>query len=382
MSKRGRIILLGGLIVGCAGVLAAAGLWLHAQLGVKKEYPGGVMRRYKDVEMLSQDVGIIWSWEDRTTQEKYGSMTFEGRVYRAKGSTEPSCLGAMLGQCEAVGYEEVGSPDGELKHYASFPVYQVQGIRQELMVAVEMDSAYYVFQYDKYEPPATFGEVLRNYSLAENLPLLRFSVEEGSDSKGYYRLEDDAQVWEILSACDDAVFVEYDPMSGYRKGQCVEFTATSKALGSFNKAFYVYESGILWTNVWNWAYVFDIGEEAAGEIFAYVTAAEKTAIEREPYGYGILGEITEIGGDYFLVNDKVMCALLEKDMTFRVSMDNIYVSRRMKRSDFEVGDTVYVYFSGEIDRANSNLINGVTDVKRASYGNSYGDGGAWVISGH
>lgn len=227
---------------------------------------------------------IEWRWEYKTVYEKYVSMNFDGKEYRTRASTvDADLLGNVLGTCTAQGYDIYT----EQTYTEMFEVREIKGVSRECLVAVGMDGGYYVFMRDSREVPSTFGKVLDAYDLPQTLNLSRFTVSKGYDDVGYYQIKDDSVIWQILSRCRDAKRV-VDSDIWERDRSYLVFTATSEALGTYKMAFLVTKDGYIWTNIFEYSYVYFIGEDAAGEIIDWARSnAEET--EYEPYEYQLAG---------------------------------------------------------------------------------------------
>lgn len=115
-----------------------------------------------------------------------------------------------------------------------------------------MDGEFITFLLDDNPFPVTFGEFINTYTLNETLPFNRYSEQEGNKNKGYYLVNDDDYVWQILSECTDAPWVADDNWSRSDRNY-ISFTATSEALGVYKKVFYVTEYGYVRTNIMEWS---------------------------------------------------------------------------------------------------------------------------------
>lgn len=319
---------------------------------------------------MGTEVAIIWPWEYMTVSEQYSRMEFDSRQYSSKGrALSAALLGEALGGCEAVGSDYRTGQEYRM----TFEVYRINGISEKRMVAVEMNGEFYVFRHREYDPPVSFGELLDDYNLPQILDFDRFTVREGYKDKEYYSLEDDEYIWQILASCRDAVFVEDDPRNPGMKNY-ISFTATSEALGVYKRYFYVSADGYIRTNVFEWAYTFDIGEDAAGKIISYAVE-NGTETESEPYMYSLAGTLTEIGDGYILVDDSVLCVDPKDGMVFKVPTDDLRISRYIDCGEIKAGGAVRVGFTGDIDVEAGNLVNGVCEISNAIIS----DGKAWVL---
>lgn len=297
--------------------------------------------RYKYTVTQREAAALVLRWEDRTLVERYLEMDFNGVSYNTRGlAIAPSLLGEALGACDAMGFDHYS----DQIYHQEFTVYEITGIQDEKLVAVCMEGNYYVFRQDVYAPPATLGELLETYNLAENLPLTRFSYDDK-----YYLLGDDEAIWQILTECADAPVVEDDDFRV--SGKYISFTATSESLGIYKRVFYVTADGYVKTNALDYGYTYFIGEEAAGRIIDYARA-NATETEMEPYTNFIAGTITEIGDGYILVSDAVLCWKEADGIEYKVLTTDPVFSRWFKYRDFQVGDMVYMDYRGTVEEGN------------------------------
>lgn len=84
----------------------------------------------------------------------------------------------------------------------------MKDIAQSQFIAVKMEDSYYVFQNDEYAPPNTLGELMDAVNLSEVVELQRFSEGDNSPDSKHFALSSDDYVWEVLSECRNAPFVE------------------------------------------------------------------------------------------------------------------------------------------------------------------------------
>lgn len=320
---------------------------------------GGVTRLYRK-GAASGETALIFPWEYRPVYDRYHAMTFRGEEYRTRANTvSPELLGEPLGEAEAFGYDIYT----ETTHTQAFPVRAITGIDPSLLVAVEQEGVYYVFMKDDYSPPATLGEFLDGYRLAEALPLESFALMEDHSVQKHFRLTaDDGPIWELLLSCREAEYLElelkaYDPEE--EPVQRVSFTATSEPLGIYKKSFRISSDGYLDTNVAEYGYVFRIGEEAARAIIDYALANSRET-DPEPYTYTLCGTVTEIGENYFLLDDSVLAA--GKGMTFRVSTEDLRIRRWLEFGGVGIGDLISVSYTGGIENG---TVTGAYDIAEA-----------------
>ncbi len=226
-----------------------------------------------------------------------------------------------------------------------------------------MEDSYYVFQNDEYAPPNTFGELMDAVDLPKVVELQRFSEGDNSPDGKQFELSSDDYVWEILSECRNAAFVE-DQTWTVGGRNYLSFTITSEALGVYKAALYVTEDDWLCTNTFSWQYLFNIGEYAAGKIIKYAKENSVEA-EYEPYRNSIAGKIVEITEDYIVVDDSILCKDPTDGITYKILLNDLRISRYADCGVIAVGDTVQVSYEGEIDKDNENTIDSAVSVSEA-----------------
>lgn len=322
---------------------------------------GGVERRYSDGSVMVRETALIFPWEYQTMDERYNGMRFEGREYRGRcREISEALLGETLGTCQARGYDIYTDQE----YQDSFEVREIAGVDASLLLAVKLDGGYYVFMEDSYAGGMTFGAFLDGLDLAATLPLTRFTQYAGHTAGETYRLPAgaDEAIWEILSQCREAEFVE-DGFSG-NDGESIGFTVTSEALGIYKKVFDVTRDGYVETNILDWGYAWYIGAEAAGQIIDYALGQGEPA-EPEPYSYRLVGTVTEVREDCFLVDDGVLMADPEEGMIFRVPTDDLRISRWLDFGGIGVGDIICVDYTGGIDIDDRSTVIGAYSVSEA-----------------
>ena len=325
---------------------------------------GGIDRIY-GTEISGNEGGFIFPWEYMTYDEKYTIIKFDGKEYRTRSRTiDEALLGSVIGTCTAKGTDFYTD-----KTYSeTFDVRKINGISEDMVVAVDMDGSYYVYANIKAKQPETFGELLDAYNLSETIPLVKFSVNKGNKEKGYYQITDDAYIWQILSECRDAK--PYADADNWRINdrKSLSFTATSDVLGVYKRVFYITEDGYIFTNVFDYGYVYFIGVEKANSIISYAKDnASKT--EREPYEYRIGGTITEIGDGYILIDDTILCKDKNDGMVFKILTDEFQIKRYLEFRQFKVGDTVVVRFQNEIVLGENNTVDGAVSMYKGIVSN-------------
>lgn len=340
-----------GALAACSVVLVIAGATILPSLLAPN--PDGSDNRYKDFNIQAGETALLWPWEYQTVYEKYANIEIDGIEYRGQGRTVSEArLDESIGTYNISAYDS----NNNERHTVAATVHKLQDVAQNQFVAVKMDGAYYVFKNDEYAPPNTFGELLEAVNLPKLLELSRFRFSENdddSDSKQFI-LNSDNYVWDILSGCRDAVFVdEQDWDTGNR--EYISFTITSETLGVYKVALDVTADGYLWTNAFDWQYLFKIGEDAAGKIIRYAKE-NSVKVEYEPYRNSIVGKLVEITEDYILIDDSILCRNPADGITYKVLLNDLRISRYVDYGVITVGDTVQISYEGKIDKENENTI--------------------------
>ena len=334
-----------GSLAACFALLIIAGTTILPSLFGGD---GGTTGKYKDFIQAGESA-VIWPWEYQTVYEKYTELKMDGVEYLGRGrEVSASLVGEIIGKHTVVGYDEI--VDGK-KYTESFEIYQLKYADKSQFVAVKMDGKYYVFKNDEYAPPSTLGELFDLVDLPKVIELNRFSENGDGPDKKHYALNDDNYVWEVLSGCKNAEFVEDEKWTIYER-EYLSFTVTSETLGVYRVAMYVTADGYLWTNAFGYQYLFNIGEDATGKIIKY--AKENSAkAEYEPYRNAIAGKVVEITGGYILIDDTMLCKNPLDGATYKVLLNDLRISRYVDNEIVKVGDTVQIIFEGEIDDANT-----------------------------
>ena len=267
-------------------------------------------------------------------------------------------VGELIGMHSVIGYDNITNE----YHTSDFEVYQLKYADKSQYVAVKMEGTCYVFKNNKYDPPSTLGELLVLVDISKAIELSRFSENgDGSENK-HFVLNNDDYVWEIIAECKEAGFVEDDRWTAHDR-EYLSFTVTSGTFGVYKVAMYVTADGYLWTNAFDYGYLFNIGEDAAGKIIKYAKE-NSTEAEYEPYQKAIVGKIVEISEEYILIDDSVLCNDPSDGIAYRIQLNDVRISRYVDRRIIKVGDTVRVTYDGEIDNQNSNTIGSADTISK------------------
>ena len=351
-----------GSLAACFAVIVIVGAVILPLLFRENAGPEGTDGRYKDFSIQAGDAGIVWPWEYQTIYEKYRDVEIDGMEYHGKGrAVSEAWIGESIGNYTVVGYDEVNNG----KEYAAeFETYVLKDIDQSQFIAVKMADSYYVFQNDEYAPPNTLGELMDAVNLSEVVELQRFSEGDNSPDNKYFALSGDDYVWEVLSECRSAPFVE-DQTWTVGDRNYLSFTVTSEALGVYKVALYVTEDGYLWTNAFNWQYLFNIGADAASRIIHYAKE-NSTEVAYEPYRNSVAGTIIEMTEEYIVVDDSILCRNPADGITYKVLLNDLRISRYVDYGIVQIGDIVQIFYEGEIDESSGNAIAGAISAVKAT----------------
>ena len=300
-------------------------------------------------QIAGMESAMEWPWEYKTLGEKYQTVTYEGKKYSIKSFRQitEAFLGECLGTVDAEGVDSYI----DKVYTESLEVYQISGVSEEKLIAAGTNGEFYVYRLREVEKPATFGELMQVYGLSENLEFYRYQVCEGYKGKGYYNLEDDAYIWQILLDCKDAPLDDSVDSFDRSSRNYLSFTATSDELGVYKRVVYISEDGYFATNIFDYSHIYFIGVDAAGKIIEY---AKQNSVEgaAEAYEQTVSGTLVEIGEDYVLVDDSVLCRKKEDGTVYKIYTNDIRMKRCVEVAGSKVGDIVVVKYDGEISDSN------------------------------
>lgn len=335
-----------GSIAACFAVIVIASIAFLPSL-LKEKEPQGTDVRYKDFYIHTSESAIIWPWEYKTAFEKYTSLKMNDVEYNSKGNTvSESLVGDKIGTYTVAGYDETT----DKKYTADAEVYPLLNVTTDQFIAVKIEDDYCIFKNNEYNPPNTLGELFEQVDLSKVVELNRFSENDSTPDSKHYLLNDDEYIWEVLSECKEAPFIEdQNWYAGDR--EYLSFTITSEVLGVYKVAMYVTKDGYLWTNAFSWQYLFDIGEDAAGKIIRYAKEnSEET--EYEPYTNTVVGEVIEITDEYILLDDSLLCKDPADGIIYKILLNDIRISRYVDNDVIKLNDTVQISYKGQIDENN------------------------------
>ena len=353
-TEKKTVFLRWGALAACFCVLIMTAIMILPNLQQTDTPTQSANPVYKTIQ--TENSAIVWPWEYKTVYEKYLSLFYDGKEYDGRGQEiRAELLGEALGEGEAKGYDIYA----EKRYTENFPIYRINGISEEYLIAAEMEGKFYVFDAHEQNAFATLGDMMNVFAMEQNIPLDYFSVQGKNLKAKYYSLADDSTVWEILNGCRNAKAANGD--SWRTQADYISFTITSEALGVYKNAMYITEDGYLWTNAFDYANVFEIGEEAANQIIRYAKQNSKQA-EAVPYNITIPGIITEVGENYFILDTTPVCVNKHDGKTYKIMADALGIRRVLEFEKVGVGAIVVVTYDGIIKEGN--LIEGATNMQK------------------
>lgn len=321
--------------------------------------PEGPSDRYKNVQIGTNEFSIVWPWEYKTVYEKYTNLNINGVWYDGKRrAVSANLVSEKIGIYTVSGYDYTDI-DTHKRYFEDFEVYSLKYADKSECVAVKMEGTYYAFMRSAYTP-SKLEELFALIDFPNAIKLNRFSVNNDRTEKGYYSLSNGEYVWDVLAKCGDAAFIKDD---SYKKsGEYLNFTITSETLGVYKVVMYITADGYLETNMFGNRYLFFIGENASGKIIDYAKKNSEKAVF-EPYLNSVVGKITDITDKYITINDSVLCNNPSDGIEYKISMQDLRISRYVELNQIAKGSIVCVQYSGEIGEGN--IVEGVTNIMRA-----------------
>ena len=351
-TKKERLVKWGILAVSFAILVVAGFSFLAPLINNYLISHEKIDKRYKRLTLSTDDSAYVWSWKELTESERPYEVEIDGIKYVKFRSVSEEFVGDKIGEYTVVGCDAIT----EEQHPADCTMYQLKGVNQTEFMAGIITDKYYIFRNDVYDPPQTLGEMFDRVDLSQFVKLERFSKSTNAISAKVFLLNDDEYVWEILSSCRDAAFVDADQIHWHMyERKFISFSISSKILPIYKQAFSITEDGYLWTNAFQWGYLYYIGEDAAEKIIKYAKSNSKKAVY-EPYDTSkyVYGKIVDITDDYVLVDDSILCKKKSQGITYKVLMNDVRFSRCVNKHN--IGDLVQISYVGEVDKENSNTI--------------------------
>ncbi len=358
-KKKSNVWLKWGSVAACFVVVLVAAALILPSLSEIGKVPGGTKtpdtteERYKEFLVNDEALGMAWSWDYLAESERqYELMLGDVKFTKNSGRTiSEQFIGEKIGTYTLVGYDGIT----EEQHAVDADVYQVENVSKNEFVAVKLSGEFYSYRKEEYNPPATLGELFESVELSKLTSLERFSEDDGGADGKYYKLANDDYIWGVLSGCDEATFIQEDGLNWSKYDRkYISFTVTVDALGVYKKVLTITEDGYLDTNVFNWGYLFYIGEESANKIMGYAREQSEET-EFEPYEKTVYGKVTSITDEYVLIDDSSLCNDPSEGIVYKLPLNDIRISRYFEMNHIKVGEYVKVVYEGEID-AGTNTI--------------------------
>lgn len=294
-------------------------------------------RQYKEYDVFVSNRGVVFPWALRMIHEQYLEMSFLGAEYQTRGKQiSAERLGEAIGTCTARGYDMYS----ETIYTEEFEVRRIQGIEQDLLVAVKMGDNCYVFRNEKLTQPQTLGDFFDAYALQENLTLTTYTCGEAQ-----YRVPDTIAtgLLETIAGCREASAIAHDPFAQLSDGG-ITFSVSSETLGFQNRPFTITPEGYLFTNIAEYGYGYDIGKEVANEIIS-VAKANANTITEQKNAY-LVGTVVETGEGYIKVDDSMLMQDPADGRTYTVVLDELAEQRYVIHGVIRVGSVVQIEHAG------------------------------------
>ncbi len=313
---------------------------------------------YKSFGLVTRDSMIHFGRDCQTIAKQFPFVTYNDTEYYLRRSyydEDMKVSASLIGEKLTDYTAKVCEYETGITHTVECTLYAIAGVDPARFLAVQYAGEknaddYYVFHQNEFNPPATLGEFISSLNLTETLPLIKFSYstydyttrERTSESYGL-SLEDSKVVWDMISKYA-SVGTRTGEEYGYANNR-IGFSATSEALGLYNRSFALGADGYLSTNIDDYGYDFYLGEEAVTEIREYILShkidAPKDSIE------SIYGVVTEIGEDYLKIDDTILMKNPENGLEFTVyAHDNTTIKSYIMSGQLEVGDHIKILHRG------------------------------------
>ncbi|MBQ8408687.1 MAG: hypothetical protein IJY39_07460 [Clostridia bacterium] len=328
-------------------------------------------RKYKDgTDAYGEEIAYEWAWKYLDMHEKYWLIDVEDKnssYYFINLKVPEELLGDFLGDMIAYGYDDFGEGG---RYEINCIAYSIKGAPDNNAMAVKLEGTdeYWIYHIRKaiYQSPAYLGELISSKNLKQTYQFLNFEYDHDNDATTWdvkYDLSEECSnhIWSLLEKCQDAEFMESSISNPYKNIKYVQFNNTSIPLGRQGVSITIYANGVLATNVLSYyTDYFYIGKNVAAEIIEY--ALENGEKAPESTNKWVAGTITEIGENYFKINDAPMMENEEDGIEFVVNTTDIKILRYFMSGILKVGDTAIVRYNGNIYADEPTVINGAYSI--------------------
>ena len=120
----------------------------------------------------------------------------------------------------------------------------------------------------------------------------------------------------------------------------------------YNGVVYISDDGYFATNIFDYSYIYFIGEDAAEKIINYAKSNSDKAEPELYYTLTVSGTLTEIGDGYIKIDDSVLCKNKGYGTVYKIFTGDIRMKRCIECFNFEIGDTVGIKYEGIISESN------------------------------
>ncbi len=328
-------------------------------------------RKRNDKHSILGENAYVWPWNCRDVYNQYTTVTIGQNEYTARSSHYGAEVLAnqivkKLYDAEAKGYDDYSLTLGgeDYYRYLKCEVFEISGVDSNRIVAVKYDGydGYYAFINGERKQPNTLGDLVSALDLTKQIKLNSFYYDaetDGNDEDEHYALSNESSeaLWNILKECESAPSVDSSSYD-YAKRK-ISFAIDSATLGVYNLSLSFSENGYLWTNIEDYAYVYDIGKEAVEKIVDLATKNGLVVLlEEKQY---LIGTVTEIGEDYIKVDDSAMMKISDEGIEFTVYANHMNIRRYIISGYLKVGDIVRVEH-GYLSKDNYTQIKNAVDI--------------------
>ena len=311
-------------------------------------------RNNSGIVFSSRDSMWDWPWEylficGQYSQVEYNGITYMARTRHTGDTVSESWIGAKLADYTAVG--GYSAKTDSYLHSIHCELYELKGIVPDRFLAVKYEGhdEYYVFMQVRLDPleplnpPSTLGDLITDLNLTETFPLTSVYY----DSERYsLSVADSAVLWEMFSRYADRGTIMTD--FAYRDldlgKNVMTFTIDAEALGIYNKAWSLTSGGYLQTNIEDYGYYYNLGEDAINEIIDFALSHKKSAPTKQEFA--LIGEVTEITDTYIKVDDSLCMKNSADGLEFTVELNDLRLKRYIACDRLKVGDHVLISHTG------------------------------------
>ena len=224
-------------------------------------------------------------WDEKTMDEKYSSLDFNGMTYQNHASRVPEArLGEAVGEdLAAYGYDAYAELNGteEVKRIPA-EARRITGVSEKIALAVRLEgedhfTSFVVSPSFEIETrPATLGDFLKEWNLAEDLRVGTIYTYQNIHPPVMALCFEGADTAEVLAKLlHETGLARIEELPKGVERILYSIAVYDDVLGIENLALSVYEGGYLWTNLTGAATIFRISEADAQAFLDYAKTALK-----------------------------------------------------------------------------------------------------------